>query len=85
MLALETDPSVLSTEAWNEWNDRFFATMETLKGQTEVLDLTYWTPLSIDRELERLVTADIGFFVAAVTVMICFAILVLTRFKRGGG
>ena len=85
VLALETDPSVLSTEAWNEWNDRFFATMETLKGQTEVLDLTYWTPLSIDRELERLVTADIGLFVAAVTVMICFAILVLTRFKRGGG
>ena len=85
VLALEADPSVLSTEEWNEWNDRFFATMETLKGQTEVLDLTYWTPLSIDRELERLVTADIGLFVAAVTVMICFAILVLTRFKRGGG
>ena len=83
-LALDSDDAVLSVEAWNEWNDKFFATMETLQGQNEVLHLTYWTPLSIDRELERMVNKDIGMFAAAIAIMTCFAVLVLTRFKRGG-
>ena len=85
IISLESDEGTLSKSGWNEWHDKFIEVMEQQRSSNTVLDPAYWTSLSIDKELQRLVTKDIALVMAAIILMVVFSILVLTRFHPGGG